>query len=333
MLGRQSKRVEIRLSRAGGPRLKLVITIDVEEEGLFRRSYSRGPQGVQNVAHLRRIEPISRELGLPLTLLVTHSVVCSPSCQDVLRFWRDALRAEIGAHLHPWSTPPFHHTAHPEPVLSDLIPESVLGAKMETLLAALWHHLGVVPRAFRMGRFDLGSRVTRLLPQYGFWVDSSVVPLRTDHGVDHFLAPRDPFWLDAPGEQRSVLEVPLTMIPISNNMPPAAYRAAQVLPPRMAALFLSTFRHMAVVGIHPAWYPLASMKWAAWLHRRRGGHVLNMFLHSSELAPGATPRFATEAAVRRLVNKMVAFLKWLIRTGPVEPVRLSDLHPGHRPSP
>ncbi|MHC1745029.1 MAG: hypothetical protein AB9873_18655 [Syntrophobacteraceae bacterium] len=306
--------------------MKLVISIDVEEEGLFCRRYSRRPPGVENVAHLRRIEPISRELGVPLTLLVTHPVACSASCQRALRFWRDELQAELGAHLHPWNTPPFHEMAHPEPVPSDILPASVLSAKLESLVTALRRNLDVVPRAFRMGRFDFGAQVASLLPRYGFQIDSSVVPLRTVDGVDHFRAPRDPYWLHPSGEESLVLEVPLTMIPVSESIARTVYRMARSLPTRKGVLLLSAFRHLAVLGIHPAWHPLDSMKWAVRLHRRRGGRVLHMFLHSSELAPGATPQFPSEAAVRRLVGKLGAFLSWLLRTGPVEPVRLSDLY-------
>jgi len=54
--------------------LKLVFSIDVEEEGLFSGRYPRIPPGVTNVAHLSRLESIPREFSLPLTLLVTYRV-------------------------------------------------------------------------------------------------------------------------------------------------------------------------------------------------------------------------------------------------------------------
>ncbi len=41
-------------------RLKLVVTVDVEEEGLFTGRYPRIPPGVKNVQELRRIEFITR---------------------------------------------------------------------------------------------------------------------------------------------------------------------------------------------------------------------------------------------------------------------------------
>ena len=59
------------------------------------------------------------------------------------------------------------------------------------------------------------------------------------------------------------------------------------------------------------------MQLAAHLHRRRGGRVLTMFFHSSELKPGASRLFPTEAAVSRFVEKIRTFLTWLRATGPV----------------
>ena len=116
------------------------------------------------------------------------------------------------------------------------------------------------------------------------------------------------------------------MVPVRQSSERFIYRLAQTMPRKLADPLLTGFRYAAALGIHPAWYPLASMKWAVRLHRRRGGQVLNMFLHSSELASGATPGYRTEAAVRRLVKKIGTFMEWLVRTGPVHGVTLSELY-------
>lgn len=325
--GRLQKGYEPNPQEPGGLQLKLVISIDVEEEGLFCRDYRRKPVGVQNVVHLRRIEFISKEFGFPLTLLATYPVVSNTSCQDNLLAWRNDLRAEIGAHLHHWNTPPFEELACPEPVPSELLPMPLLRAKLDSLVSALQQNLEVVPSAFRMGRFDLTMQVSRLLPMYGFRVDSSIVPLRmVAGGPDHFLAPPDPYWLQPCQGYPPILEVPLTMVPIWYGSERFIYRLAQILPREKADFLLLGFRYAAVLGIHPAWYPLASMKLATHFHRHRGGQVLHMFLHSSELSAGSTPQYGHEAAVRHLLRKIRAFLNWLTQTGPAQGVTLSQLY-------
>jgi hypothetical protein len=299
--------------------MKLVISLDVEEEGLFSGRYPR-KSGVTNVAELRRLEFIPRDFGFPLTLLVSYRVAQDPAACEVLARWRDLYRAEIGVHLHPWSTPPFADLGQPEPVPAVQLPLPLLRAKFRNLVDQVQSSLGVKPASFRMGRFDVIPRILSLLGEFGLKVDSSVVPLTLKGMGDYFLAPAEPFPLTP-----DLLEVPVTMVPVIASLPRALARLAPRLPGSLGRGLLGCFKHVAAAGIQPAWFPPASMRLAAGLHRRRGGRTLTMFFHSSELQPGASRLFPTEQAVGRFVAKIQAFLNWLVRTGPVEGVTLSGL--------
>ena len=306
--------------------MKLVISLDVEEEGLFSGRYPR-TSGVTNVAELSRLEFIPRDFGFPLTLLVSYQVARDPAACEVLARWRDLYGAEIGAHLHPWSTPPYPDLPQPEPVPSEQLPLPLLRDKLGNLISTIKDSLGVTPASFRMGRFDFGPKILSLLPEFGLRVDSSIVPLTWKDRTDYFLAPADPFPL-APATTHgpALLEVPLTMVPVLASLPRALARLAPALPGTSGRQLLSWFKYVGAAGIQPAWFPLTSMRLAAALHRRRGGHTLTMFFHSSELKPGASRLFPNEAAVQRLVAKLRAFLTWLVQSGPVEGVTLSRLY-------
>lgn len=308
--------------------MKLVISIDVEEEGLFFGQYPRTPPGVTNVAELERLAFIPQEFGFPLTLLVTWWVARDPAARRILTHWQERYGAQIGLHLHPWNTPPFADLSDPEPVSSERLPLPLLRDKFAHLAHAVRDGLGVTPTSFRMGRFDWGPQVMRLLPEFGLQVDSSIVPLTLKgSGPDHFLAPADPFFLDGEGSSGPrLLEAPLTMVPVWAGLPPAIDRLAAVLPRAWGRWLRHSFRYLGAAGVHPAWFPLPSMRLAARLHRRRGGQVLTMFLHSSELKPGASKHSPTEEDVSRLVRKLRHFLTWLVRTGPVEGVTLGELY-------
>jgi hypothetical protein len=230
-------------------------------------------------------------------------------------------------HLHHWNTPPFLDLSDPEPVPSERLPRGLLRDKFTNLLSQVQTNLEVKPRSFRMGRFDAGPQVWGLLPEFGLEVDSSVVPL-TLKGADvrQFLAPADPFLLDSPGlEGDRLLEIPVTMVPVLPGTPALIARLAAALPLTSSQRLQRSFRYVAAAGVQPAWYPFASMQLAARLHRHRGGQVLTMFFHSSELKPGASRLFPTENAVNRFVGKIRRFLKWLVQTGPVQGVTFSDL--------
>jgi hypothetical protein len=276
---------------------------------------------------LQRLEFIPREFGVPLTLLATYHVARDPAAREVLKYWRDRHGAEIGAHLHPWNTPPFIDLPDQEPVRLGKIPLPVLREKLVNLVSAIQKGLGVTPRSFRMGRFDWGPQLESLLPEMGFQVDSSMVPLTQKvGGPDYFLASSDPFWLPEEAAIGTLLEVPVTMAPLCPATARLIYRISSVLPQVWGERLRDWSHFVLAAGIHPVWFPLPSMRLAAHLHRRREGRVLNLFLHSTELAPGGNPEVPTEAAVDKLVSKIRAFLTWLQKTGPVQGVTLSELY-------
>jgi hypothetical protein len=286
--------------------LYLVITIDVEEEGLFSGRYPRAGAGVANVAELARLEFVHREFGFPLTLLATYPVARDPAAREVLISWQQARGAEIGVHLHPWNTPPFSELPDPEPIATARLPLALVEAKLKSLADCLTEGFAEPPRSFRMGRFDWSSELLELLPGCGLRVDSSMVPLTfKGEGHQNFLAPPGPFWLQAPASPGSgLLEAPVTMVPVLKNSAKAVHRLAGLLPGKAGQ----------------------ALRLAATLHRRRGGRVLTMFLHSSELLPGGSPDFPDAASVDHLVAKLRDFLSWLARQGPVTGLTLSNLY-------
>jgi hypothetical protein len=308
--------------------LYLVITIDVEEEGLFSGNYPRLGAGVANVAALKRLEFVPREFGLPLTLLATYPVARDPAAREVLISWQKDHGAEIGAHLHPWNTPPFTELSDSEPIPTAKLPLALLGAKLKSLGDCLTEGFREPPRSFRMGRFDWSPELLKLLPGLGLKVDSSMVPLTfKGDGPRNFLTPADPFWLEVPAAPGAkLLEAPVTMVPVLKGSATAVHRLAALLPGKAGEALLSRYRFIGAAGIHPAWFPQFSMRLAARLHRRRGGRVLTLFLHSSELFPGGSPDFPDAASVDRLVAKLRDFLVWLVKQGPVTGLTLSGLY-------
>jgi hypothetical protein len=304
--------------------ISLVFSVDVEEEGLFSGRYNATANSVSNVASLSRLEFLSRDFGLPLTLLCTWPVLNDPGCVRLLRRWQEELGVEIGCHLHPWNTPPLD-VASTSWTPSEAMPRELLNAKLETLVHACTEVSGQAPTSFRMGRFDFGPAVRALLPSHGLRVDSSMVPLRFAAGLpEHFRIPADPFSLNGDGAVK-LLEAPLTVVPLLRGLDRAAYAVADLLPRPLKGGLLSGFRKIAAVGVQPVWYPLPSMKLGARLHLSRGGRMLHLFLHSSELMPGACPHLPDEAAVERVVARLRSFVLWLRARATVRGMTLAGL--------
>lgn len=306
----------------------MVISLDVEEEGLFCGRYPAGGCTVRNVGLLPRLAPLSRELGFPLTLLCAHTVFTDPAARDVLAYMREDLGAEIGAHLHHWSTPPEAATAATVhgPCRTDRLPRELLRARLRTLLEAGREFLGAPLTSFRMGRWDLKDSVRPLLAREGILVDSSVCPLRVfPQGPDHFLAPADPYWVQAP-DGRRLLEAPITQIPLHPVLPRLWHKTGTRLPETAQQKFLDSFHFWGVLSANPVWHHPRVMRWATQQHLARGGRVLGLFWHSSEMLPGASPHIPDQAAADALIARVTAFLVWLRDTYPVRGVTLSSLY-------
>ena len=308
--------------------MQLAFTIDVEEEGLFSGSYLAEKPPLHNISSLSLLDPIISEFDLRPTLLVSYHAVRDGYRRDYINDLGQRWRGEIGAHLHPWNTPPLVDLPYRQPVPSELIPREILTAKLGSLWRAL-ADMGVAPTSFRMGRFNLGPKMFSILSGTSVIVDSSVAPMRSYYGgPNHLGAPTDPYYPDPsdlarPGPS-NILEVPLTIVPILPGAG-AIFRLMESLPFPPGQWTAWTAQHLASLPAQPVWTGLRRLKMAVRLHRRRGGRVLTMSLHSSELMPGGCPRHPRREQVTGFLQRLHSFLSWARNDLQAEPVTLSDL--------
>lgn len=308
-------------------RLTVVVSLDVEEEGLFSGSYPRQGGGLTNIPLLARLEFLPREFGLPLTLLCDYPVLTHDPSLTAIEALLGRVDGELGVHLHPWNTPPFPDMPWPEPVPTSVMPLDTFRAKMETLQNAMRAFSGKTATTFRMGRWNLFKRAMAVLPEVGIAVDSSVAPLRhVPNGPNHFLAPADPYWTTVAGPDGArLLEAPTTQVPLFPGSPAMVYAVARRLPAKGKDVLLNTFMKTLTLGVNPVWMPEATMRLATMAHVRRGGRALTLFWHSSEMLPGASPHFPDQAAVDTFLKKIRRFAAWLQQNFELEGTTLGAL--------
>jgi hypothetical protein len=314
--------------------MKLIVTIDVEEEGLFRGRYDPFDVPVSNVPVLSRLDRVFQEWGIRPTLLLTYHVVRFEPYHDLLIDLKNRWGAEIGAHLHHWNTPPLRVLPYSEPIPSELIPEDLLTQKMNSLLEA-FNPIGVSPLSFRMGRFNMGPKMFSVLEKTNILVDSSLAPMRRQYGgPNHLNAQIDPYFPDPANLLVSgsspILEVPITIVPLTARLGHwlERLRTRSIFPEAPISWFAM---NLGSLPIQPAWTGLRRLKSATYLHRERGGQVLTIFFHSSELIPGSCPQHPTAEHVDRFLDKLSRFLTWLHKSMAVESLTLSDLRKTYGP--
>src|SRR5438876_12172844 len=151
----------------------VIVSIDTEEDNWQR---SRDQVTVENIGELRRLAAFFDRLGVRPTYFTTYQVAIDPSAADVLREVSHGGRGEIGAHLHPWNTPPLTEAFVPRNSMLYNLPAELQRAKVEQLTAILEETFGHRPTAFRAGRYGLGPDTVAALLSCGYCVDSSVSP-------------------------------------------------------------------------------------------------------------------------------------------------------------
>jgi hypothetical protein len=195
----------------------VIVSIDTEEDNWHR---TRTGVTVENIAELRGLAAFFDRLGVRPTYFTTYQVAIDARAAATLRDVSAGGRAEIGAHLHPWNTPPLDEAFVPRNSMLKNLPADLQRAKLKRLTAALEQAFGSTPRAFRAGRYGLGRETVAALLAGGYRVDSSVSPFvdlaSRDDGPSFVGAPMAPYYLAAdrdvtqPAAGGTLLEIPLS---------------------------------------------------------------------------------------------------------------------------
>ena len=309
--------------------LYLVVSLDVEEEGLFGGHYARRGFTTRNTSGLKDLAAFCG-MGIRPTLFCAHSVLADPVSRETLAWLRNAHHAEIGAHLHHWNTPPLtlNGTDHTLPdtavrVPAAEVPDALFSAKLAALMEAGKALQGPPMTSFRMGRWDLHRSHWPLLAAAGILCDASVRPLHCASsaglGPDHFDAPGNPYWVNA--GQNPIFEVPLTVTPLLPQLP----GLMRALPATLAARARASLKTWGALALLPVYHPLWAMRAITKLYAARGGRVLSLTWHSSEMMPGGTPHLPDPASVKKFIDKVGYWLNWLHRNYSVRSLTMDEL--------
>jgi len=275
---------------------ELLIVVDTEEEFDWGAPFSRQSISTRAVQAQARAHEIYDRFGIVPTYVVDYPVATDAQAVRFLRGLRDAGKAEIGAHLHPWVTPP-----HVEEVGTrnsyhcNLSPE-LERIKIETLTQAIARSFGARPTAFKAGRYGYGPKTGRALADLGYEVDCSFLPhtdLSGDGGPDFRGRPDRPHWLP-----EGLLEIPLT-VGFLGALPRLGEKVDWLFDsPRAERLripgALARSGLVARSRLTPEGTPAGEQCRLIEAMAARGHCTFSLTYHSPSLAPGHTPYVRTE---------------------------------------
>jgi glycosyltransferase involved in cell wall biosynthesis len=310
------------------PEVTLIVSIDTEEDNWHP---TRTGITVENIGELPRLDRCFERLGVRATYFTTYCVAIVPWAVKVLREIRARGAAEIGAHLHPWNTPPLEEPLVARNTMLVNLPADLQVAKLRSLTEALAHGIGAQPIAFRAGRWGFGESTAAALLECGYTVDSSITPFTSwqddGDGPDHSGAPLDIYRLDGRGDVRvrsasgALVEVPLTCAYTRRPMDLWA-RVHRVLNrPALRRLrlvgVLSRLNIVKFVALSPETDTCADMLTLSRRLIAGGVRSLHLTFHSLALMPGLGPFAPTAAAVERLYATIESYVMGLSKIATV----------------
>jgi hypothetical protein len=283
--------------------LRFVVTVDTEADDAWSRP---DHVSVENIKQLPRFQDLCDEYGIVPTYLLTYECASRDDALSILEPLADARDCEIGHHLHVWTCPPFQNDSG-DGVDRDwvhahqfLLPDSLFVEKAERLRQEIEKTFGRSPTSHRAGRWGVDQRTIDWLAGSGFVVDTSLRPtMRLPKSLGAYASTeyrlnRNPFiWhgrhRDAE-DCESVIEIPATVdFPSTALARFCRHWLSGGWP--MDATVSRIYKKVGgfrMLRPDPGYAPgeLPEMMQTA---LEDGVTVINLMLHSSELALGCSP--------------------------------------------
>jgi glycosyltransferase involved in cell wall biosynthesis/peptidoglycan/xylan/chitin deacetylase (PgdA/CDA1 family) len=291
----------------------LCAVIDTESEFDWSKGVAADLGAVRSIEKLPAVQEIFERHGMRPCYVIDYPVATGATSRRIMRAMAER-GADIGAHLQPWTTPPFIEPVDNRHAFPGNLPVWLQRQKLAHLGEAIESAIGSRPRVFKAGRYGIGRFTLSLLEEMGYDVDLSVAPgfdYRPEHGPDFSAFGSEPAWF---GQDRALLEIPTT------SAFTGALRAAG--PGLWKALAWPGLRHLHLRGIldrgglfsrlrlSPEGHDLRQMQRLARHLVKSGETCLTLSFHSSSLQPGFTPYCRTAGDVGRMLERVDHFLRF-----------------------
>jgi hypothetical protein len=306
--------------------MKFILTIDTEGDNQW--DYGR-ELTVENIKFVPRFQNLCDKFLIKPTYLVTSEVCEDPFARELFSDYLSNNKAEIGAHLHSWTTPPFldkegYRLNDSNHGYATELPADMLNEKIRNLTNQIEASFGERPSSFRSGRYGFNEVLAGILSSNSYLVDSSVTPYVSwsshpgipggEGGPDFIDKTPFPYKYDFPGG--ALLEIPITILPTRFPLNKNKTIASRFFNNVENSIFLKVFRKL-LYNKQPLW-----LRPNIWMNISLFEEVVNesarislpymvMIFHSSELMPGCSIYRPDEKSIETLYEVLESFFTLL----------------------
>lgn len=285
----------------------LTVVIHTEEEFDWSKPHDRGATTVEHMRHIGRAQSLFDAFGIVPNYVVDYPIASQELAVAPLKEFADSGRALIGAHLHPWVSPP-----HEEPVNAfnsypGNLPRQLEAEKLRLLTERIAESFGARPLTYLAGRYGFGPNSAQILEDLGYEVDiSPAVPIdfSADGGPDYSGYSSDPFWF---GARRRLLGLPGSGGYVGRMRVGGTALYRRLTSPAMRRLkvagLVARLRLLERIRLSPEDYDEPEMRRLTATLLDDGYRVFVFSFHSPSVMPGGTPYVRSAADLERFLGK------------------------------
>ncbi len=301
----------------------IIVSIDVEED--MPNWQIEDETTVRNLQGIPRLQELFDKYGIRPTYLLNYPYATNKEAIDYFKSIQD--RCEIGAHMHPWNTPPLSEGESTRIEYPSNLTYEQQYEKIKSVTDALTGAFGKAPTSYRSGKFGMNEDTLDILSRLGYLVDSSVSPMvswEEGNGPSFFNYRSRPFWWNNAGAV--LLEVPIT-IGLNRKVPEILEKLYLRIPRYTRLRGLLSREYLNIIDLfwlYPAVSSAEEMMLLVDVMIDKSINVLNVFFHSSEIKAGESIYTKTEEELQEYFNRLDKLFDYAINTKKVKSVTLSE---------
>ncbi len=295
----------------------LTVVVHTEEEFDWGKPHDRGATGVEHMRHIGRAQSIFDAFGIVPNYVIDYPIASQDVAVQPLKSFAETGRALIGAHLHPWVSPPYVEEINARNSYPGNLPRALELEKLERLTQQISDSFGTRPLTYLAGRYGFGANTAAILEELGYEVDiSPAVPINFsgDGGPDYSGYSSHPYWF---GSERMLLGLPGTGGYVgwlrAGGTPLYEMATSPGMRRIKAAGAFARLRLMERIRLSPEDYSEPEMRRLTHALLDDDVRVFVFSFHSPSVMPGSTPYVRSQSDLDRFLDKCRHYFDFFMR--------------------
>jgi len=283
------------------------VVVDTEAEFDWTKPFARELNSVSAMDDIGRGQAVFDVYGVRPIYVVDYPIATQPRGFNRLRAIMERGGCEIGAHLHPWTTPPFEEALSSRNSYPGNLDPALEARKLGALIEVIEANFGMTPVFYKAGRYGFGPHTAAILAQHGIRVDLSVLPgadLRRQGGPDFRALKPVLYRIGGTG----MVSLPMTRSEVGLVPSLAAFgNAVHALPGGMllrVPSILARLRLADTITLTPEGVTADEQVRLIRAMLKRGCRRFVLHYHSPSLSPGNTPYARDRTGADTLVQRL-----------------------------